>query len=126
MVGVVLATATTGWFALGVVAVVAIAWLIARTRARGHRLERRMVRELGYRWEPTIPASPDPELQITLEELLEQRNELLEQFQEVQEEIRKLRAAEARRRQVTTVDEMANVVMLRGDAGSERNARRGN
>ncbi len=95
------------------VAVVLTAWI---ARARGRRLERRMVAELGRRWEPMPERPPvdDADLQITLYELLGQRDELLEEFQAVQAQITVLKRRVERRRPVAAVadDDEDTVVRL--------------
>jgi hypothetical protein len=114
---------------IGLVAAVALATVTALSRARGRRLERRMAAELGRRSEPSTapsgaafwtvgaartddPDRRDPELRITLEELLEQRDHLLASFQQVQTRIHEMRMEE-RRDRVVGSGSLDNVVALR-------------
>ena len=50
------------------------------------------------------PAGPDAELRITLDELLEQRDQLLEEFQDVQSRIRILKREVERQRRLAAVE----------------------
>jgi hypothetical protein len=112
-----------GWLIASFVLAAVLILCVAMARAHGRRMEHRVAAELGRRWELQISTPPDPELQITLDELLAQRNELLEQFQEVQEQIRELRTVEARRRLLYPVEDVSNVIMLRDEGAEEENAR---
>jgi hypothetical protein len=130
MVRVMVATATT-WIFIALAAAVALILTAAAARAQGRRLERRMVAELGRRWDQRVQAFPvnvqgggsaaaegsapagtggephrsDPDLQITLEELLSQRDVLLEEFQAVQAQISVLKKRVERDRPVVAVSD---------------------
>ena len=127
----VMVAAATAWIFIALVAVFALVATAAAARAQGRRLERRMVAELGRRWDQQmqrVPARPqgdsrvgaegpgdrpqaDPELQITLEDLLSQRDVLLEEFQAVQAQIAMLKQRVDRRRPVMEVSE-ENIIRL--------------
>jgi hypothetical protein len=137
----VMVAAATAWIFIAFAAVFACVATAAAARAQGRRLERRMVAELGRRWDqrmqnvPLIaPESPssaaagatpagsdagrapaaDPDLRITLEDLLTQRDLLLEEFQEVQAQISVLKKRVERRKPIAAVadDDDENVVRL--------------
>jgi hypothetical protein len=125
----VMVAAATAWIFIALAAALALVVTAAAARAQGRRLERRMVTELGRRWEQQqrtqpVPVKTDttsasagddtaPELQVTLEELLGQRDVLLEEFQTVQAQISVLKQRVARRRPVTAVvDDDETVVQL--------------
>lgn len=132
----VMVAAVTAWIFIALAAAFVLVLTAAAARAQGRRLERRMVAELGKRWDQRMQSIPvgsavphadadagtgpgaeappaDPDLQITLEDLLGQRDVLLEEFQAVQEQIRVLKKRVDRRRPVVAVeDEDENVVRL--------------
>jgi hypothetical protein len=98
---------------IGLVAAAALAAVIALSRAHGRRLERRMAAELGPHevtptaFAPESAPTPigaegidrfrrDPELRITLDELIEQRDHLLEVYQRVQDRIQRAQELEHR------------------------------
>lgn len=124
----VMGAAATAWIFIALAAALALVVTAAAARAQGRRLERRMVAELGRRWDqqqqtPPAPVTvPDtastaddmaPELQVTLEELLSQRDVLLEEFQTVQAQISVLKKRVARRRPVApVVDDDETIVHL--------------
>lgn len=118
----VMVAAATAWIFVSLVVVAALLLTAVIARAQGRRLERRMVAELGRRWDQPVAASvtvppddpfsephglapvrPDDDLQITLEELLSQRDVLLEEFQTVQAQITVLKKRVQRRRPVAAV-----------------------
>ena len=107
-----LMAATTAWVLLAVLATLGLVLAAAGARAHGRRLEQRMVAELGRRWDP--PASePDPELRITLENLLSQRDGLLEEFHSIQSEIDVVKRYIGRRPGTMVVEGLENVIQLR-------------
>jgi hypothetical protein len=122
----VMIAAVTSWVVIALVVVFALFVTAAAARAQGRRLERRMVAQLGRRWDHPVQEDPavapreaadgpraDPELQITLEELLGQRDVLLEEFQAVQAQITILKKRVDRRRPVAAVtEEDENIVRL--------------
>jgi hypothetical protein len=122
----VMIAAVTSWVVIAFAVVFAMFLTATAARAQGRRLERRMVAQLGRRWDhemdetPAIPhpdadggSRADPDLQITLEELLGQRDVLLEEFQAVQAQITMLKKRVDRRRPVAAVpEEDENVVKL--------------
>ena len=124
----VMVAAATAWIFIALAAALALVVTAAAARAQGRRLEHRMVAELGRRWDQqqqmqhmsenvpdAAPAVDDmaPELQVTLEELLSQRDVLLEEFQAVQAQISMLKKRVERRRPVTAVaDDDEAVVQL--------------
>ena len=121
MLPIMVATATA-WIFISFAVVAALLLTAVIARAQGRRLERRMVAELGRRWDQPVPATvslppddprgappalaparADDDLQITLEELLSQRDVLLEEFQTVQAQITVLKKRVQRRRPVAAV-----------------------
>ena len=136
----------TAWILVGFAIAVALALTASVARAHGRRLERRMAAELGRRWDPsasvqpspvagdaaaqpTAPEGPDGDLQITLDQLLEQRDTLLEEFQDVQMQIQILKKETERRRRVVSVPDddetTADIIVLRDPANdNERSMRR--
>jgi hypothetical protein len=123
------ASATTFWVSLGLVAAVVLVVTSALARAHGRRLEHRMAAELGRRWDEhrpsqaaaasesagvggADPGGPDAELRITLDDLLGQRDRLLEEFQDVQTRIQILKKEVERRRRLMGVDDQADVIVL--------------
>lgn len=128
MVNVMVATATA-WIFIALAVAAALVLTAAAARAQGRRMERRMVAELGRRWDQSTPNAPvnephtpsvaagaagptgagvepprgDADLQITLEELLGQRDLLLEEFQAVQAQISVLKKRVDKRRPVAAV-----------------------
>jgi hypothetical protein len=128
----VMVAAATAWIFIALAAVLALVVTAAAARAQGRRLERRMVAELGKRWDQrvqSIPVDvaaptanvatagaetlrPDQELQITLEDLLSQRDVLLEEFQTVQAQISVLKKRVDRRRAVTAVADDADETVI--------------
>ena len=132
----VMVAAVTAWIFIALAAAFVLALTAAAARAQGRHLERRMVAELGKRWDQRMQSIPegsdlahtgtdasavpageappsDPDLQITLEDLLGQRDVLLEEFQAVQAQIRVLKKRVDRRRPVVVVeDEDEDVVRL--------------
>jgi hypothetical protein len=131
----------TAWIVVAFVVVAALLLTAVIARAQGRRLERRMVAELGQRWYPPLPetvsvppddprSSPAPvraddDLQITLEDLLSQRDVLLEEFQTVQQQITLLKKRVQRRRPVAAVaGETDETVVLLHDVLPEEWAER--
>ena len=122
----VMIAAVTSWVVIALAVVFALFATAAAARAQGRRLERRMVSQLGRRWDHAVQEDPaaapreavdgppaDPDLQITLEELLGQRDVLLEEFQAVQAQITMLKKRVDRRRPVAAVtEEDENVIRL--------------
>jgi hypothetical protein len=101
----VMVAAASAWLMTAVAIVAAVLVTAAVARARGRRLERRMLAELGARWEPMTERPPveDGDLRISLEELLTERDALLEEFQAVQAQITVLKRRAERRRPVAAV-----------------------
>jgi hypothetical protein len=132
----VMVAAAAAWIFIALAAVAVLVLTAIAARAQGRRMERRMVAELGRRWDQPTPAgatgqpsdppataapvsadpapqSPDADLQITLDELLSQRDVLLEEFQAVQAQISTLKKRVERRRPVAVApDEDESVVQL--------------
>jgi hypothetical protein len=114
---------------IGLVAAAALVAVIVLSRAHGRRLERRMAAELGYRAATPLASiaesaprpvgaqrtdrfREDPELRITLDELIEQRDRLLEVYQRVQDRIQEAQEDE-RRRRPAPAGPAPNVIVLR-------------
>jgi hypothetical protein len=129
----VMIAAATSWVVIALAVVFALFLTAAAARAHGRRLERRMVAQLGRRWDQGETLSvdagprvridarvgveakrpPEAELQITLEDLLSQRDVLLEEFQTVQAQITLLKRRADRRRPAAKVTEKEeNVIRL--------------
>ena len=131
MLPVMVATATA-WIFISFVVVAALLLTAVIARAQGRRLERRMVAELGRRWDQPVPTTvtlppddpfsapppglapvrADDDLQITLEELLSQRDVLLEEFQTVQAQITMLKKRVQRRRPVAAVADQTDETVV--------------
>ncbi len=124
----VMVAAASAWIFIALAAVAVLVLTAIAARAQGRHMERRMVAELGRRWDqpkPTdamsqaedppatdkhvsadpAPHSPDADLQITLEGLLSQRVVLLEEFQAVQAQITTLKKRVERRRPAPVVED---------------------
>ena len=131
MLPVMVATATA-WIVISFAVVAALLLTAVIARAQGRRLERRMVAELGRRWDQPVPTTvtvppddpfsapppglapvrADDDLQITLEELLSQRDVLLEEFQTVQAQITMLKKRVQRRRPVAAVADQTDETVV--------------
>jgi hypothetical protein len=120
MVGVVLAIAA--WFVISVLATAVLAAAGAYALARGRRLERKMATELGGRWEQDGSSLLDAELNISLEQLLDERDTLMQEFRQVQDQIRQVRTDDAIRGRIATMGDTSNVVPLRERESADRAA----